>query len=240
MDINFAGWNDCSFIDYPEEVAFVAFTAGCNLECAYCHNYLTCVKCSKMYRPEEIVAAIKEESTFNMIDAIVITGGEPTLYSDLPFFIQSLTALKKKIKLDTNGTIPGVLSKALKNGVDFVAIDFKWPIEEYGYLSDNFLESLKMIRKSGIPYQIRTTIHKRLLPPEKLQKMVKYFKPGEVWVPQLVVESQFMRDPSLTAATNYTADELREVMASLKGPDILIEEDEDEDNCADCAVSDLL
>ena len=123
-----------------------------------------------MFNPTEIIDPIKEESTLKMIDAIVITGGEPTIYHELPFFIQCLRQFKKKIKLDTNGTMPDILKQSLLNGVDFVALDFKWPVKEYGYHESNFLNSLKIIRESKLPYQIRTTIHKTLLPPENFRK----------------------------------------------------------------------
>ena len=71
--------------------------------------------------------------------------------------------------------------------------------------------------------------------------MIKLFKPGEVWAPQLVVENQYMRDSSLTNATNYTADELRDIMSNLSGPDIVLDTEESEaETESSCAVSDLL
>jgi pyruvate formate lyase activating enzyme len=92
-------------IDYPDKIATLLFTAGCNLRCRFCHN-------PELVLPEYIkhLQPIPEENFFvflqarkHLIDGVVISGGEPTLQPDLVAFcrkIKEQTALA--IKLDTN------------------------------------------------------------------------------------------------------------------------------------------
>ncbi|WP_299458094.1 radical SAM protein, partial [uncultured Rikenella sp.] len=60
------------------------------------------------------------------LDGVVVTGGEPTLQPDLPNFLERLQTLGLRVKLDTNGTHPDVLSDLFrKKLVNFVALDVK-------------------------------------------------------------------------------------------------------------------
>ena len=81
-----------SLVDYPGEIAAVVFTQGCNLRCPFCHNGHLVTKPGKIiddYIPEqEILNFLADRTSF--LDALVISGGEPTLHSDLPDFIRKV------------------------------------------------------------------------------------------------------------------------------------------------------
>ena len=70
-----------TLLDYPGRVAAAELTAGCNYRCPFCHN-------SELVLPEHVAKAgvALEEDFFDelaerhgFLDAIVISGGEPTL-----------------------------------------------------------------------------------------------------------------------------------------------------------------
>ena len=92
-----------SFIDYPGRISAVVFTQGCNFRCPYCHN-------PELVVPERYCGTIRIEDIFSFLekrrgklDAVVITGGEPTLQADLVPFMQRIRSMGFLVKLDTNG-----------------------------------------------------------------------------------------------------------------------------------------
>ena len=124
------GFQKFSFIDYPGKVCAIVFTCGCNFRCSYCHNpELVMPELFKEPIPEgEILSFL--ENRKGKLDAVTITGGEPTMQRDLLEFVLSVKKLGFLIKLDTNGSDPDVLREAMKE-VDYVAMDVKAPLEKY-------------------------------------------------------------------------------------------------------------
>lgn len=165
----FKGWAKNSFVDYPSKIATTVFTAGCNFRCPFCHNgdlvlegnYLPSVS------EDEILEFLDKRS--KVIDAVCITGGEPTLMkNDLILFMNKVKSKGYLIKLDTNGYLPEALEEILQTGyVDYLAMDIKNSPERYaetvGLKSFDFSKiekSINLIRNSGIPYEFRTTVSK--------------------------------------------------------------------------------
>ena len=168
-----------SLIDFPGEIATVIFTQGCNFRCPYCHNPE--LVDSRQYREaldnREVFAYL--EFRKKLIDGVVITGGEPTLQKDLPEFLKKVKALGYAVKLDTNGTNPTMIKKLLKLGlVDYIAMDYKAPLSKYAEVVRShvnlqaIIESVEIIKKSGIKYEFRTTVVKQLLTPQDI-KIIK-------------------------------------------------------------------
>lgn len=125
------GLHKCSTVDYPGLLSLVIFTCGCNMNCSYCHNReLISSRMDSVYEVKEITEFLHKRK--GLIDAVVISGGEPTLQADLIDFVADVKALGFKVKLDTNGTRPEVLEKLIESGmVDFIAMDIKAPPEKY-------------------------------------------------------------------------------------------------------------
>jgi len=164
-----AGWHGTTLVDFPSRVASILFFAGCNLRCPYCHN-------SGLVLPERIdpesaenfeVILERLKARQGFISGVVLTGGEPLMQPELPEAIRAIRELGLAVKLDTNGSRPGVLSPLLAAGlVDMVAMDIKGPLEQELYDRccgvpvdlARIAESIKVIRASGIAHQFRMTV----------------------------------------------------------------------------------
>lgn len=160
-----SGFVKTSFVDYPGKIASVVFTQGCNLRCGYCHNHtlLDIRDASKRILPEQIFEYLSKRK--GMIDAVVVSGGEPTLQKNLHAFIQELKRMNLLIKLDTNGTNSDSLRALINDGLlDFIAMDLKAPLGKYERIAGtsplelvSILESVDIIKNSGLAHEYRTT-----------------------------------------------------------------------------------
>lgn len=149
-----------SFIDYPKEISMVVFTKGCNMRCPYCHNKELEEK-ELLYTTADVLAFLNKRK--GLVDAITISGGEPTLQEGLVEFCRQLKMFKVKIKLDTNGSNPKVLKQLIDEELlDYVAMDIKTSPKKYKPLSgldfEKVEESIDLIQ--GLKtYEFRTTIY---------------------------------------------------------------------------------
>jgi pyruvate formate lyase activating enzyme len=160
-----AGIEACSLIDYPGTVACVLFTRGCNFRCAYCHN-------PELVYPALFRAVLAEGEVLRFlasrrgkIDAVVVSGGEPTLHGDVREFLVQVRALGFRVKLDTNGSRPNTLKSLLDERlVDYVAMDVKAPLGRYREIARAQIdpsvirESVGLLMRSGVEYEFRTTV----------------------------------------------------------------------------------
>jgi len=183
------GYQKSSLSDYPDEITSILFTKYCNMACGYCHNYKSMLELES-FNTDQLANTIKD-SINNLSTAITISGGEPTLYGreliSLLKYYRSKT--KKKLKLDTNGTMPEVIKEILDNNlIDFIAMDIKADFNNYSKLgyarrSENLYRSYNIICNSNVGYQFRCTVSElfniddyifmsRYVPDIKLQKYV--------------------------------------------------------------------
>jgi pyruvate formate lyase activating enzyme len=124
--MHIGGFIKQSLIDYPGKIASVIFTAGCNLRCPYCHNpeLVDLNENTSLLDQNEILTYIKDNAV--LLDAVVITGGEPLMHPDVFDFIHKIKNLGLLVKIDTNGTNPEALKKIIDEKlVDFIAMDVK-------------------------------------------------------------------------------------------------------------------
>jgi pyruvate formate lyase activating enzyme len=158
--------NKTSLLDYPAKLSAMIGAQGCNMRCPYCHNFYLIpyefTKHSQIIKEEEFFSFLHQRKNF--LDGVVITGGEPTIQSDLPEFCDNVKKIGFSVKLDTNGTNPSVLSRLLKNGlVDYIAMDIKTDLDQYNQLFkenidvNEILKSIDIIMSSDQPYEFRTT-----------------------------------------------------------------------------------
>ncbi len=210
-------------VDFPGRLAAVVFLGGCNFRCPFCYN-VDLVLPERLSRlkdlpPEEVIKELKRRENF--ITGVVITGGEPTLYKNLlrSFLevIRSETPLD--IKLDTNGSQPDVLESLSKEALlDYVALDFKTSPSRYAELRGDFKaieESLNILQKNQISYEIRITAVPAFISFEELKELLPYFKGAK-----LVALQRFMNEYERLAPEKdlgvYGPKELKELKLFLE------------------------
>ena len=219
----FGGFQKTDLINFPGKIASTVFTRGCNFRCPYCHNPEFVIQgCDQTYfgetyAEEEILGYLKKRSAF--IDGLVVSGGEPTLHNDLPDFIRKVRELGLMVKLDTNGSRPGVLAALLEEGLlDYVAMDIKAPLKKYhllGFDSTEFIEeSIKLLNNSEIDHEFRTTCARAIIADDDFIKMAAILDPDAKWYLQPFNPAKTL-DPAFTSETTWSADELKSIAASL-------------------------
>jgi pyruvate formate lyase activating enzyme len=158
--MKFSGLQKTSLLDYPDKVASVLFTPGCNLRCPYCHNWEIATNPQPPFLQEATILEILEERK-KYVDAVVITGGEPCMHKELPRFLAKLKEQGFFVKLDTNGFYPETLEECL-NYVDYVALDIKTCLEKYKQLgtqdTSSLQKSINILKTNKTPYEFRTTL----------------------------------------------------------------------------------
>jgi len=158
--MKFSGLQKTSLADFPDRVASVLFTPGCNLRCPYCHNWRVVVEPKPPFLNEEATLRILDERK-RFVDSIVVSGGEPTIHRDLPRFLGKLKDRGFMIKLDTNGFNSQVLEECLPL-VDFVALDVKTSLGKYGRLgagdTGEFVRTVEMLKTGKVDYEFRATV----------------------------------------------------------------------------------
>lgn len=216
------GLQKFSMIDYPDKVACIVFTQGCNFRCPYCHN-------PELVKPEMFGESLNEEDFFDFLkervgklDAVSITGGEPTLQYDLIEFIKKIRDLGFLIKLDTNGTNPDMLKEIIDQKlVSYLAMDIKAPFSKYEEITkmpvniEKIKQSVEMIKNSGIDYEFRTTLVKNLLSPEDIVQIGRDIAGAKQYFLQKFVSTKTVDEKVLNEET-YSEEELENLKEQLK------------------------
>ena len=170
-----------TMLDYPDHLACIIWFAGCNMLCQYCHNPQIVIGESNITLDE--VKSFLESRT-DMLEAVVLSGGEATLYKDLVKLATYIKSLGYKVKLDTNGINYKVIKKLVDNNlVDYVALDYKGYEDKFLEITtskhwDKFQDTLKMLiaKQDDINLEIRTTWHSELLSSNDIQDIVDDLK----------------------------------------------------------------
>lgn len=215
------GFQKSSLIDYPGQISAIIFTQGCNFRCPYCHNpELLANSDNSDYYADSILEFLKTRQ--GKLDAVVITGGEPTLHSDLPDFIQKIKDMNFLIKLDTNGTNPNMLHSLLdKKLIDYVAMDIKAPIEKYSEVAcanvntENILKSIEIVKNSGINYEFRTTIVKSQLSFEDFENIGELISGAQAYYLQKFVPTKTL-DPKYLSELTYSDHDFSEIIKIIE------------------------
>jgi pyruvate formate lyase activating enzyme len=171
------GFEPYTSTDYPDALAAVVFCQGCPWRCGYCHN------------PHLIAATSGDEHDFGrilgwlasrrgLLDAVVFSGGEPTAQRELGAAIDAVRALGFAVGLHTSGGYPRRLAKVLPK-IDWAGIDIKASVVDYATVTGvpdsgiSALASLDLVQKAGIAYEVRTTVHPLLTPPDAMERLAR-------------------------------------------------------------------
>ncbi|XMB71433.1 anaerobic ribonucleoside-triphosphate reductase activating protein [Mycoplasmatota bacterium WC30] len=159
----FAGMTKSSLLDYPGKISIVLYTPGCNYNCFYCHNRELIEDINEKISIEEIMGFLKKR--VGLIDAVVISGGEPTLHYDLIPFLKTIKSLGYLTKLDSNGSSPETIQKCIdEDVVDYFAIDYKAPASRYPEIARfeanpvNVLQTINILLNNNQKFEVRTTV----------------------------------------------------------------------------------
>ena len=204
------GLQKVSLTDYQGKISAIVFTQGCNFSCPYCHN-------PELVDPGLYQECLQEEEFFSYlekrkgkIEAVTITGGEPTIQNDLIPFIMRVKAMERLIKIDTNGSKPEVLEELIRrNLVDYLAMDIKAPLEKYAAITRTpvngkaIRQSIMLIMNSGIDYEFRTTVVKSQIKEADLLVIGRLIKNASLYslqryVPTKPLDKNFLTETTLS------------------------------------------
>ena len=142
------------------------------------------IKKQKEISQRKIFSFLKEREKF--LEAVAITGGEPTLNKDLPDFISKIKKMGYLIELETNGTNPKMLNRLIEEKlIDYVAMDIKHRLDDFnkykkitgGVLTkkifENIKQSVKILLLGKTDYEFRTTIMKEFHKKEDILAICK-------------------------------------------------------------------
>jgi len=161
----FSGWIKTSCIDYKDKIASVVFTKSCNMNCKYCHNKsMIAGDDNGSYHEDEIIKYL--EKRIGLLDGVVVSGGEPTIAKGLIPFLNKVKEMGYLVKIDTNGSQPGVIRELIEEGlVDYFAMDIKAPRCKYKDISglsfERVEQSIELLRSFG-NYEFRTTVYPQI------------------------------------------------------------------------------
>lgn len=202
------GLQKVSLIDYPGMISGIIFLQGCNFRCSYCHN-------PELVDPELFQPCITEKEVLDFLhtrigklDAVSITGGEPTIQSKLIPFIGQIKKMGFAFKIDTNGTQPQIVKALLSEKlIDYIAMDIKAPLDKYEGIAnvpvntDLIQESIRLIIKSKIPHEFRTTVVQSQLDEKDIVSIAKLISGAshyvlQNFVPTKTLDTLFLKEKS--------------------------------------------
>ncbi len=213
------GWIRTTLLDYPGEIATAIFVGGCCFRCPMCHNPDLVLNPDVL--PDISWETVLEYLNFRkgIISGLVISGGEPCLWPDLFPFLRQVRPLGIRIKLDTCGYLPDTLAELLNNKLtDRIAMDIKAPPAKYSQLTGipnidlrKINKSIEILRKSGIPYEFRTTVVSGLITKEDIASISDWIHGAESFVLQ-----QFRPQNCLDQELNQRCPYPKEVLVEMQ------------------------
>lgn len=217
----FAGLQKLTLLDFPGYVACTLFVAGCNMRCPFCHNASLVTRAGdrRCYENDEILSFLKKRQ--GVLDGVAITGGEPTLVDELYEFVLKVRSLGYKIKLDTNGTRPGVLKRFVNDGLlDYVAMDIKNCPDMYGAtvgFNDRYdlapiRESIEFLMENRVDFEFRTTVSKTFHSESDIVQIGEWIKGREKYYLQQFKNSGDLVGEKIEA---YSDAEMRHLLDSI-------------------------
>lgn len=174
------GFVENSFVDWPGKMAGVIFLGTCNYRCPYCHNHRLATNPEEFgtWPLDEVLG--KLENLRDWLDGVCVTGGEPTISKGLIPLLELLKAKNWPVKLDTNGSHPEIIKEILDGKLAAAfSVDVKAPLEPIPYRRnagpgsdpEKVRQTLQYLAKSGLPVELRTTVHPKLLSLDELKRL---------------------------------------------------------------------
>ena len=222
-----SGLQKMTLLDYPGKVACTVFLQGCNFRCPFCHNSdLLGGTGPEGITQEELLAFLKKRQ--GLLDAVCITGGEPTLQNDLPQLIREIKELGYLVKLDTNGTNPEMVKTlAEEKLIDYVAMDIKNSPARYpetagsSHLDLSKLEqTMQFLMGGGADYEFRTTVVDELHETQDMKEIGQWLQTlsGGKKAKRLYLQSYMDRDTVLMGGLSAPSREKMQEFKAILAP----------------------
>lgn len=196
-----------TLLDFPGKVACTVFVSGCNFKCPFCHNASLVNAGAENIDENDFFAFLTRRR--GILDGVCISGGEPTLYNDLPNFASRIKELGYAVKLDTNGSDPEMLERMISlKLVDYVAMDIK--NSERGYVEtcggvdfiDRVEKSIDLLLCGNIDYEFRTTVVRELHSENDFEDIGKRISGAKRYYLQKFIDSGDILSCGMSAASD--------------------------------------
>lgn len=207
-----------TLLDYPGKVACTVFLPGCNLRCPFCHNaglVLPEQMEKDSVQPEELLAFLEKRK--GILDGVCVTGGEPTIYEDLPELLGQIRARGMLVKLDTNGTHPDMLKALIdENLLDYVAMDIKNSPERYREtcggvdVLEQVQKSTAVLMEGKIDYEFRTTVSHPYHDVGSITQIARWLKGAKGYYLQNFADSGHLVGEGMTPLTRQEMHRLQQ------------------------------
>jgi len=215
------GLQKTTLLDYPDKVAAAIFTIGCNFRCSFCHNPDIVKGIARVISTDTVLKFLKGRRS--LLDAVCVTGGEPTIQTGLISFLTKIKKLGYLIKIDTNGQNPEVLQKLIdKKLVDYAAMDIKAPWRKYAKVVcrptdlSKIKKSVMILKQGKIDYEFRSTVLPALHSHEDIEAMAQQLKGSSKYYLQQFRPSAKLVNQNFTSEKTYTKRELNEIIQPFK------------------------
>ncbi|MCX6667978.1 MAG: anaerobic ribonucleoside-triphosphate reductase activating protein [Euryarchaeota archaeon] len=215
------GFQKTSLLDYPERISAIIWTMGCNFRCPFCYNKQIVLGDAEEMPEKEILSFLEKRK--ELLEGLVITGGEPLLQEDITAFAEKVKKLDYPIKIDTNGTYPEKLKELIdKKLVDYVAMDVKAPKNKYNQLTgaktdiSKIEKSIEVIKADAPDYEFRTTFAPELLKKEDIIEIAKWLDGAKLFYLQQFKNETPLVSSKLDNVAPYSKEYLNETLNEIK------------------------
>ena len=220
-----AGLQKMTLLDYPGKIACTVFLGGCNFRCPFCHNgELLDGTAPELMDEQEFLSFLSKRK--GLLDAVCISGGEPTLQPGLAELLKKIKEMGYLTKLDTNGSRPEILKDLVaENLLDYVAMDIKNSPDRYAQTAGTIVqlekmeESIRFLTEEPVDYELRTTVVAQFHDTESVKRMGEWVsslaggKKIKRWYAQPFVD----RDTVLfTGLSSPSAEQMSKFVADLQ------------------------
>jgi len=216
------GLQRISLIDFPGKLGATVFTQGCNFLCPYCHN-------PDLVDPRQYGPLVSEDQIRSFLnerrgklEAVTVTGGEPTIQKDLDRFLETVKEMGYLIKLDTNGSDPDALEDLIRMRIiDYLAMDIKGPLKKYEQIASvkmdtsKILRSIELIVTSGIEHEFRTTVVRSQIDLKDLRSVARMIDKSSLFVLQPFVSTRTLNE-SFLFESSYSRVEFSAIRVHLE------------------------
>jgi len=221
------GFIDISLVDWDGKISSVVFLAGCNLRCPFCYNIKLVLHPEKLPTIpfEQIENRLKKSRGW--VDGVVITGGEPTIHSDLLELCEKINETDFLVKLDTNGTNPVMVKELIdKRLVDYIAMDVKAPltVEKYskvcGVNVENLIgkieETIDLLLMDEVECEFRTTVVPGLHEEQDIEEICQRIKGCRKYVIQNYKGDVETVDPKFNGLKPFSEEKMKAFLTTAK------------------------